>query len=320
MLREGHSVMHCARVIMCDPKTIRNVRSSKNHERRKNCTFGRKSTIFRAELDSRRKIVAELALKNEAGIALYPSAAAIAAACPFVCSRSTVLRYLKHEGIVSRVRPKLPKTSEEDHKRRFDFAISQLALISKNASRRYIFTDEKIFDTNERGARRMFIKIGTQPRPRLKQHWAPKVMVWGAIGLNYRKLIVFEVGERVTSRVYVDKVLPSIVERISHRRDEVLIQDGAKPHTALATMKFLEEHKIEAPAWPARSPDLNVVENMWSLVERRLGDNRGSNSKALARAVRTAWNAIPTSTVNALVSDFENRLIRCAQLRGRYVQ
>jgi hypothetical protein len=85
-------------------------------------------------------------------------------------------------------------------------------------------------------------------------------------------------------------------------------------------MNFLREHNVDAPPWPARSPDLNVIENLWSLVERAIKNDRGTSAKSLARVVKKAWNSIPRRTVNAYVENFESRLVRCIELRGGYVQ
>jgi hypothetical protein len=35
-------------------------------------------------------------------------------------------------------------------------------------------------------------------------------------------------------------------------------------------MEFLKEEKVRVLPWPAKSPDLNPIENMWSIVKRRI--------------------------------------------------
>ena len=320
MLRAGHSVAQCSRVMKCDPKTIRNVRKRVHFRGPQTRVFRQNSADFQAELDSRRKIVAQLALEKEDEVPKFPTSKSIADACPFDVSPRTVLRYLSHEGIVSRVRPRRPKSRPGDEEKRVKFSVHQLSEIFENPNRGYIFSDEKIFDSNQRGERRQFVMKGSHPRPRFKQHWAPKVMVWGAIGINFRKLVIFDVGEKITSKVYVEKVLPHVIARIDENRHEVFIHDGAKPHTALCTKKYLCEHQIQAPEWPPRSPDLNVIENLWAVVEKKLPENRGEDSKELAKSVLKAWNSISQATINSLVQDFENRLARCVELRGGFVK
>lgn len=317
MLAEGQSVSHCARVLKCDRKTVRNARKSAVLVKK---NLVKKLSKFDESLTLRKDVVEHMALEMDGDLRKYTSVKAIVAHAPFKTSNTTIRRYLRERGVVSRVRPKRPKAWDNDAKRRLKFAIEQLAAINENSRRSYIFSDEKIFDTNERGARRMWIRKGSRAKPRLYQKWAPKVMVWGAVGVNFRKLIFFDGSQRITSNVYVEKILPSVARRSTEDPEMVFIQDGARAHTAFHSMKYLADRKIEAPQWPPRSPDLNVIENLWSLVERQLAGKRGEDERSLEKVVLEAWNAIPTSTINGLVLGFSDRLVKCVHLKGGFVQ
>ncbi|GFX33953.1 transposable element Tcb1 transposase [Trichonephila clavipes] len=47
-------------------------------------------------------------------------------------------------------------------------------------------------------------------------------------------------------------------------------QDNARPHVERIVQRFFVHHQIELLPWPARSPDLSPIENMWSMVAPRL--------------------------------------------------
>ena len=62
---------------------------------------------------------------------------------------------------------------------------------------------------------------------------------------------------------YRDEVLtPHMLPAMNLRR-AVLQHDNARPHTARATVDFLETERNSAPPWPLKSLDLNPIEHLW---------------------------------------------------------
>lgn len=243
----------------------------------------------------------------------FPSCRAIA--LELHVSASTVRRDLHATGLVSRSRPKRPCMTDADCKRRKDFASKMLREHTTKELQSIAFSDEKLFDTNDHGHDREWRLRTDQPTPREFEKWAPKVMVWGAIGFNYRALQFFERGVKVDAVVYqevIKKHLPTI-----RRRKLMFQQDGARSHTAATTMEVLKASKVALlEGFPARSPDLSPIENMWALVQRKLGDFYDGD---LENAVRLAWRSIDTAVVNNLVLSFPRRLKLVKDQNGRFV-
>ncbi|GFU27716.1 uncharacterized protein TNCV_516081 [Trichonephila clavipes] len=48
------------------------------------------------------------------------------------------------------------------------------------------------------------------------------------------------------------------------------LMDNARPHVARIVQRLFVNHRIELLPWPARSPDLSLIENMWSMVAKRV--------------------------------------------------
>jgi transposase len=97
------------------------------------------------------------------------------------------------------------------------------------------------------------------------------------------------------------------------------MQDNAKPHVACVTLGFLRDNGVEVlNGWPAYSPDLNPIENMWSLLNRRVSECHPRTAEDLLLAVRRAWTEIPQRTVDALCRSFEKRVTVCVNKGGGY--
>ena len=96
------------------------------------------------------------------------------------------------------------------------------------------------------------------------------------------------------------------------------MQDGDRAHTSSAKFKYLSTKGIEfIQDWPARSPDLNPIENLCAEVQRRVWASSYPETEAeLRRAVEREWERIPQSTVDEYVLSFVRRLERCSANRG----
>ncbi|GFX98041.1 transposable element Tcb1 transposase [Trichonephila clavipes] len=79
-------------------------------------------------------------------------------------------------------------------------------------------------------------------------------------------------------------------------------QDNARPHVARIVQRFFVNHQIELLPWPARSPDLSPIENMWSMVAQRLTQITppAATPNHLWQRVEAAWSAVPQEHIQSL--------------------
>ncbi|GFX40798.1 transposable element Tcb1 transposase [Trichonephila clavipes] len=99
---------------------------------------------------------------------------------------------------------------------------------------------------------------------------ASSIMIWGGIGYHFRTPLVRIVGT-LNSQRYISEVLELVVlPCLQGLATTVFQQDNARPHVARIVQRFFVNHQIKLLSWPARSPDLSEIENMWSMVAHRL--------------------------------------------------
>lgn len=108
--------------------------------------------------------------------------------------------------------------------------------------------------------------------------------------------------------------------RAKYRRKKfVFQQDNASIHTSSATKSWFSTKKIEVLKWPARSPDLNPVENIWGILVRRIYDNRKQYDTIdeLKAAILKAWENIEPNILKNLVASMPKRIFQVIERAGR---
>ncbi|GFY10376.1 transposable element Tcb1 transposase [Trichonephila clavipes] len=127
---------------------------------------------------------------------------------------------------------------------------------------------------------------------------APGIMVWGGIGY-YSCTPLVRIAGTLNSQRYMSEVLePVVLPYLQGLATAVFQQDNARPHVLCIVQRFFVNHQIELLPWPARSPDLSPIENMWSMVSQRLTQITPPAAKPdqIWQRVEAAWSAVPQNT------------------------
>jgi transposase len=129
-------------------------------------------------------------------------------------------------------------------------------------------------------------------------------MVWGCIspeGLH--KLHVFDKGS-VDGKRYREEIVPLIQQAVNEQQTGSLfqqqtqvMQDNARIHTAKATLALFKDSSLALMEWPANSPDLNPIENLWSLLKHRVGLHFPTTREEVIAAIQAEWANLSTSDI-----------------------
>lgn len=188
-----------------------------------------------------------------------------------------------------------------------------------------IFSDESRFnlgfnDGRGRVWRRNGDALDNENVAEVRRQGATSVMVWGCISM-------YGVGELVVIDGNMDHVqYIKILEENLRRSIEntfgdpnmpvVFQQDNAPAHRARPVERWFDESDIRVVQWPAQSPDLNPIENVWSMVSRDVRRDRPTNRSELIRSIYRSWGNITGPYLTKLYNSMPRRVRAVIRARG----
>lgn len=216
-------------------------------------------------------------------------------------SSRTVRRRLQKEFKLTARRPaKKPLLSEKQRKARLAFC---KAHVNKPAEwwDRVMFSDESTFK-QVRGSGSNYVRrpsgLRLDPKYTMKtvKH-PPCVMAWGAITAKGRAgLHIFSKGTKVNTEEYLKVVQQKVPVHMSISQTTLFQQDGAPCHTSRKAKEWFTRNDVELlPNWPSSSPDLNVIENCWSLMKKRVAAHHPTSEESLQAIIKHVWTHEVTS-------------------------
>ncbi len=132
------------------------------------------------------------------------------------------------------------------------------------------------------------------------------VMIWGAMSSAGVGTLCF-LKTNVTAPVYQEILehfmLPS-ADQLFKDADFIFQQDLAPAHT---DKSWFNDHGVTVLDWPANSPDLNLIENLWGIVKRKMRDTRPNNADELKATVKETWASIPPQQCHKLITSMQGR-------------
>ena len=170
-----------------------------------------------------------------------------------------------------------------------------------------IFADEVKIETSAHGMTWVRRPVGTRYDEeyiaQVNRNARTSIMVWGAIGYNgFFRLVLIE--GTLNRWNYVSDILEPVIlpeKQEADRENEhfIFCHDNCPSHTANFTKKWLADNEIEVLPWPAQSPDLNPIENLWHILKENIGPLnhlKCGDKQALWKVVERTWNRMSHHT------------------------
>ncbi|GFV59729.1 transposable element Tc1 transposase [Trichonephila clavipes] len=163
-----------------------------------------------------------------------------------------------------------------------------------------LFSDESRFSLSSDCKRQLiWNESGTAYRPeniqKKDRYPTCSIMVWAGIMINGRMRLHVVANGTMTGQRYIDEVL--------------------LPHDCL------DSEGIQRLVWPARSPDLNPIENVWDALGRQVAGRNypPTNKNTLIRALTEEWDKLPQQLLDNVVQSIVRRVECCITLHGGHI-
>ncbi|CAI5440302.1 unnamed protein product [Caenorhabditis angaria] len=233
-----------------------------------------------------------------------------------VC-KNTVINTIHRSGVmVHQKMAKTPSMTDRHKEFRLDFVRNNLA----TDWNKVVFSDEKKWNLDgPDGFRSYWRDLRKDPRLFSRRNFGGgSLMIWGAF-CGKKKLQLQFISTKMNSNDYQEVLKKTIVPFFRNRRNtHIFQQDNASIHKSRSTLDFLAKNRIKDMKWPACSPDLNPIENIWGFLARRVYKTGVpfKTQQELKDAIIAAWDAIPPSELEKLVDSMKDRMMEVIQKNG----
>lgn len=231
---------------------------------------------------------------------------------------TTIRRRVKEEEFYFLPPKQIQRLSKVHKKNRVNYARKMLNANFKSV----LFTDEKSFWLGQ-PSDASWQQLDDRVEEAVTHYNGPKLHVWGAIGYYFKTdLYFFEAN--LTADIYQDIISARLPPNHfapdcpkSYKKNWYFLQDNDPRHKAKGPMKLLKETVADRIyKHPAVSPDLNVMEDVWSYLDRHVRASKVSTIRGLKKKLTELWNDLPWNEFRPSIESMANRLRQCLERKG----
>jgi len=227
-------------------------------------------------------------------------------------SARTVRRRLNEVGLYGRVQQEEHAYSDATLLSRIAFA-EGYSRWTEDDWTRVVFSDETHFYLGHHGREYVQRPVGAalDPKYTLKtERLKGKVSLWGCIcagGLGHAELYVDSLDARRYQSILALNLVSS-AHQFWPRGQWWFQQDNWTVHTADTSQAWFHNHGIDLIDWPAWSPDLNPIENVWSDLKRRVYAHHPQTMEELENWIGVEWQATDMKFISHICRSMPHRL------------
>ena len=231
-------------------------------------------------------------------------------------SASSVYKVLAKNGFKYRTFDNSIEYSEQEKMIRVEFCKKMLSNEGKLIYRTF-FSDEMGIELMKIHKTKAW-QIPAEKLKRRKITENVKLNVWGAISSEgATSLDIYETGMNGNFYQQVVQRHREEMAKLYPDGEFYFLQDNHPAHQ-MNEEWIIEEQRLELVKMPKRSPDLNIIENMWSALKERVATDGPKNERELRASLLKNWEIL--TNPDRLLPFFESlhrRYIECVAQEGQ---
>ena len=218
-------------------------------------------------------------------------------------SRETVRQHLKRLGHTRKVAKPIPFLTQRHMDRRVSWAKENKA----TGWEKVVYSDEMSIWLS-RGKVCLWCKRDEHPVKPTSKH-TPKLHVWGAFSARSTfPLKIF--WENLTGLGYIHISNECLIAQGQVLYpDGWIFQDNDPKHTSKIAKDFMQKEGIARMDWPACSPDLNPIENLWAWIKMQVNLRSPKTLGELEKVVNQVWESISIEFLRPYWESMKKRLV-----------
>lgn len=229
-------------------------------------------------------------------------------------STSTVQRYLKKTGHVYKLPKSIPNLTPAHIQKRIEWGKLHSNFKWKNV----IFSDETSIQLHQNTIK--FWTPADVQKFKTCPKFTPKIFLWGAISLFGRSELHI-INGIMTGESYVEILQGCLLPfgaQMPMRR-WIFQQDNDPKHTSRVSKSFIRNSVPKLLPWPANSPDLNPIENVWQMLKYQVEIRNPTSLEELKRYSIEEWAQIPQESINNCILSMPNRINELLEAKGHKI-
>lgn len=239
------------------------------------------------------------------------------------CSNVTLSKLLRKEKIGNYREIVKDKLTPRIMKNRVEFA-EMYRRWSYNQWKKVVFWDSSSIELGKVYRKRIWRQRSDKSYTENKRRYIKVyIRMFGAVSF-YGKSKLILLTNRFTNRNFIeflnlhwndifDGVRPNLTGKC------YILQDNEKPQISEEAKRYFSRKKIDIfPNYPAKSGDINIIENVWYTLKKEIYRHNIKTTEELEFIAQKCWDEIPQTYIQSLVKSMNKRLNSIINLKGKF--